>query len=525
MMVLKHPKAFSGILALPEEIIHGILTELDYVSLSSCRLVCRYMNGLFEHSAQLRYNFELGLDGLVNGPCCNMSSRDRLDLLLRSRKAWRKPGWRKACDAQIVGEFRVSEIVDNVFAGLSHDCLRFDAYSLALSGSSRCWGELHWSFDGNTSAHGFAMDPSQDLVIFMTNLPCCQCAQHNVALEIRSLSTASQHPEAIRRQHPFFIPFTPDGVSKVCEDVVMQITGNLLAIILTMQEDCWRTMLWDWTDGSLLLDRTTTWHEEILVLSPTAYIITSVAGQGSIDIYSLRVTDDSSRLASVHVGSLSLPPINSDAQLVWFSGHLSVYPAPSQSPQPFLPANDSAIISMVLEYENEPAGADFVTELHVPSKVFLSYIQDYECSEAMPVLEPWNEWGPLDTRMFVTPAEPIFESHNYGQRVIHSPEPVPSQPGMTLVEVLDFNPHAARSFPCDAFGYPTKTRLQVHHEPSVIRNPDIFSECVVTLLPYTSMGSYVEGSFSGFVLDDERLIGIRGIVTAEVINQLTIFML
>jgi hypothetical protein len=84
------------------------------------------------------------------------------------------------------------------------------------------------------------------------------------------------------------------------------------------------------------------------------------------------------------------------------------------------------------------------------------------------------------------------------------------------LEVLDFNVHVnglPDQIGVGEDGEPlsnTKSVFTVHTEPLVVPKVEIFVEDVVTRLPYTSamrrdMGDY----YSGFMIDEERLVGLR----------------
>ncbi|KAL7281093.1 hypothetical protein ACG7TL_004399 [Trametes sanguinea] len=80
--------AGSRILELPAELQVRILSKLDARSILACRQASPELAQTIDNAVELRYQLELALAGMIDGPPGPASIRDRLDALRRYRAAW-----------------------------------------------------------------------------------------------------------------------------------------------------------------------------------------------------------------------------------------------------------------------------------------------------------------------------------------------------------------------------------------------------------------------------------------------------
>jgi len=213
--------------------------------------------------------------------------------------------------------------------------------------------------------------------------------------------------------------------------------------------------------------------------------------------------------------------------------------------------------------------------MYVHNKTFLDLIrrkeeERQEMGKAKRVLE-WSEWGRENTRMVACHLDFHWLRYVYGTRVVCTPERVTDAqvPGMGVlqrVKVFDFNlrPYLPRpaylrdeedspigtesasiplsSVPMDVDsdsdtsalnGDVVETSLVL--EPSQIVCDAVFKEPVETMLPYRAVSRVMRvpvggrGSwwgFSGFMLDEERLIGLKSTALSEGdMGEITVFTL
>lgn len=110
--------------------------------------------------------FELGLDGLIDCATSTSSYNDRLKDLLERRRSWANMSWRKKSTIRLPGrpeQLSAYDCVAGVLAKLSQH-RTFIAVHLESINEPDCrWIKHELAFP----AKNFAMDPTQDLLIFL----------------------------------------------------------------------------------------------------------------------------------------------------------------------------------------------------------------------------------------------------------------------------------------------------------------------------------------------------------------------
>lgn len=127
------------------------------------RQVCRHLKTIIADSSELQYIIELSLDGMMDSSSSALSHADRLAKLRDRRKAWSSLSWKKRSVIQMRGLCHAYELVEGVFVKASGG-LNFLASWLPSStdeGRQIRRGSLEME------ARDFAIDPGQDLIIFV----------------------------------------------------------------------------------------------------------------------------------------------------------------------------------------------------------------------------------------------------------------------------------------------------------------------------------------------------------------------
>ena len=91
-----------------------------------------------------------------------------------------------------------------------------------------------------------------------------------------------------------------------------------------------------------------------------------------------------------------------------------------------------------------------------------------------------------------------------------------SEAGKSTLQVLDFNVrnftrpdhHNCESVSNAESDIPKTTRGVVDH-PSRITMPSVFANVVESGLPYREVRRDIQGDYSGMMIDDERLVGLK----------------
>lgn len=118
---------------------------------------------MIESSSELQYIVELGLDGMLDSGSTTLSHADRLAQLRDRRKAWSSLNWKKRFVIPMQGLCHAYELVGGVFVKASGG-LHFLASWLP---SATDEGRQIRRDDLKMEARDFAIDPGQDLIIFV----------------------------------------------------------------------------------------------------------------------------------------------------------------------------------------------------------------------------------------------------------------------------------------------------------------------------------------------------------------------
>jgi hypothetical protein len=125
--------------------------------------VCKLLKTVIEGSSELQYIIELALDGMVDSGSTPLSHAYRLAKLRDRRKGWSNLSWKKLSVIKLQGLCHAYELVGGVFVKASGR-LHFLASWLP---STTDEGRQIRRDDLNMEARDFAIDPGQDLIIFV----------------------------------------------------------------------------------------------------------------------------------------------------------------------------------------------------------------------------------------------------------------------------------------------------------------------------------------------------------------------
>lgn len=104
----------------------------------------------------------------------------------------------------------------------------------------------------------------------------------------------------------------------------------------------------------------------------------------------------------------------------------------------------------------------------------------------------------------------------HGHRVVLPPVALESEDPedtSSVMFVMDFHVHPRRTHdPCDEMAYedPEHTwGYQVNAGPSQVTVPTLFKDTVTSKLPYSISHRIGDFNYTGFMLDDARLVGLK----------------
>ncbi|KAJ7641722.1 hypothetical protein FB45DRAFT_361173 [Roridomyces roridus] len=230
----------------------------------------------------------------------------------------------------------------------------------------------------------FAMDPTQDLVVFLYN------GQDEISrLVCRRLSSLQPHPFAAVALLAFPNPWT------LCH-FAMEIADDIIAIF---PQTCrLRLVLYDWRRGNIIHDVHFEPHiASFHFLTPRVFVLASRQDSGSIEIWSL---GDDEPIQPVHVATLQLPSIVGGGAAML--RHVDIYSNPflayPTAGKPWSKSNERRLCAFCLRYRVGEDNNDWLYDLFVHSRYLLTY-----AARPGNQLETvaWDSWGPQHSRMLV----------------------------------------------------------------------------------------------------------------------------
>ncbi|KAH8111595.1 hypothetical protein DFH11DRAFT_1690281 [Phellopilus nigrolimitatus] len=536
---------------IPPEIVVTVFSNLDWRTLVRCSVVCRFWRQLIRETLALQYKIELGANGVDDGPAGGLSVTERMRLLLERRRAWRALDFKRCVPMSTPGECHAYELVGGVFAkamnpqgvmGLvSNPGSRH--LSLIKLPSAGAEGESIVREDVGLLCRDFAMDPTQDLIALLEQ-PNSEAP--SVSVHLRTISTNANHPLASAPvlKHSLKAPF---------EGAEMQICDDVVAIFIRIL-NVPRLLIWQWTTGKLLVHElnclTCRFIDDFSLISNRAFMMTSRSPQGAIRVHTFWAPEfddpinngrgSSSKDWKVGCTALLFPALQPNNHYAELSSHTAPFTAHIPKGKPFAASEDARVHVMSVTtqptqppHSNSDSELGFPTVGHVASfivvvrnRILLKYAER-KCAmntRGNTITEvPWEEWGPRNTRWLPERSTHAWLRYVHGARVVralHSAWPSTR----CRMQVLDFCVHPLRAGEddraCEAADRAEPDVACAHRlvvGPSLIRDRAVFKGGgVESRLPYREATMKTEvGPYSGFMIDEERVIGLSAMAFAN----------
>ncbi|KAJ2918865.1 hypothetical protein MD484_g1530, partial [Candolleomyces efflorescens] len=271
------------------------------------------------------------------------------------------------------------------------------------------------------------------------------------------------------------------------------------------------------------------------LVSPTLFHVTVIdeSESGSkIAVYSLDPSVATSQKRVKHIASLLLPPLTKGASIISVECHT----------EPLREDGSPRIHSQLTVLHIKFACADceeasYLTrteeyQLVLPTSTFIHYWKRAHSPGAvLPVVVPWEEWGPYKTRW--VPCSPAPQSlfgvkRKAWTRHIHGPRILALPTGDRTLEVLDFdfdNPIPSPSGVVVSSN-PNRNSFEqsIHTESTIIQAGPVFSQNVVSALPYRKTikrEALRDQDFAGYMVDEERIVGVSVRDSDQRVSKLT----
>ncbi|KAG2144403.1 uncharacterized protein EDB93DRAFT_1207852 [Suillus bovinus] len=488
---------------LPSELLVEILRHVDGRSILRCSSVCRKLNSVIDSSAELQYRIELALDCMVDGPQSTVTISERLEQLRTLRRAWTLFEWKKEVRVPMPGSCHAYELVGGIFAKTSPSggpANQFGSQKFISSWLPSSSGPGHTLVrkDIGISTRDFAIDPSQDLIALVQSDDNFVNDSSYTEVHIRTISSNVKHPEAT---FPILRTLTPFTMTSA----FIQIVDDVIGMMFWMEIESPRITIWNWKKGQILVDRDgdelPNHISDFSFISNRAYMITRGKDGGSIQIF----TFGENQQEIAHVATLLLPPLKSLTHLVHCTIHTGPFVARCLPNTPFWTNQEERMYVLSMNYiqvdPNVPSARPKFF-LFFKNSTPLRYIRKYHEQRETSSLEvPWEEWGPHESRMLHYQAPYQWLRYVHGYRVVF-----PLLSGS--MQVLDFNVRKTKRhvFPLQP---DSKASIEVIDYPTTILSDCLFPDPVETNLPYrVCQRDELEG-FSGVMIDEQRLIGLK----------------
>ncbi|KAH8105215.1 hypothetical protein BXZ70DRAFT_904443 [Cristinia sonorae] len=541
--------AVPFILSLPPELLIEVLLYLPCRDLLRAGLACRQLRTIVKGSLELKYNIELAADDMIDGPRGpgTLTTSQRYHQLLQRRQRWRTLDWTQQINVPVLGSCQAYELVGGMFAksmghvgtGGSRHLITTWLPSSTKAARSAVRDDL------GVPTRDFAIDPSQDLIALVnvddsptptttprrltsvssareeSSSPSPSSIPSNVRIRVhlRTISTNAPHKAAAKAVLQTPVPFQ-------IGNCFIQIVHDVVGMFFWLHGP--GLIIWNWRKGETLVaclpqDDRPLGHTPMIPQQPTitselppgtwdfaflsnrAYVLSTIGGRGSIEIYSIE-DDDNGGERTVHVASLMMPDLKGGVGMHHFTTHSPpLLGGDLTKDKPFATSQDNRVHLMSFHYGQQ--GPRF--HLFLKNSFLFSFVKNYDGQRKT---LRWDEWGPDNTRFLEHSIQFQWLRYVHGQRVVLPPLPVPNHPNViSRLCVLDFNVHPKRiDDPCGATpGRHGGLTYEVFDEESFIPAGTIFENDVVSRLPYSVASKLGRFGYSGFLIDEERLIGMK----------------
>ncbi|KAF8057527.1 hypothetical protein FPV67DRAFT_1456141 [Lyophyllum atratum] len=486
--------------SLPREILEEILSNIDHTSLLQCSMICWRLKTTIEESSELMYKIELGHEGMIDNASLRMPHAERLARLRDRRKAWNALDWKTTRVVSVQGLCHAYELAGGVFAkGVGGR-----DFFVSWLPSADAEGHEVLRDDLKINARDFAIDPGQDLIIFLEEEGgmLAHHSNQNVKLHMRSITNHEPHVQARFPVIEFSVP--PHEVyARFVRCIMLQVADDIIAVLLTTWYQ--RLLIWNWKEGILISDSSQDGHHlpeytaDFSLISPRAYILASREGSGVIQIYAF---ESEAGFCPWHITTLCLPGLAENVRVRNLTTHTGPFETPLAD-EPFATSSTSRIHVISIQYGAERDTSRKHFHLFVHNQTFLSFVEDhYSGNSKVPYIVHWLSWGPNATRLITGLPPYTWLRYVHGQRVVCPPG---LNPSVETISVLDFNVHH--------FHTPRSSSDEVIRQicvaPSTIPGDKLFKNAVTTRLPYFVTSRVIFERYSAYMIDAERIIGLK----------------
>ncbi|KAF9473647.1 hypothetical protein BDN70DRAFT_899599 [Pholiota conissans] len=519
----------NNFLDLTEVLSIKILSYLEAVHIARCAMTCKSIYRTVSNSPQLEYIILLHLNGFKDsGQSATIPFSVLVTRLRQLRQTYLNPKFRLNGSVQMQGSSFGFDLAGDMFVintGRSLECAKVPIGN----GVSETWP------DAQIRIRNFTLDYSQNLIVMVEDddeQP--ELSRHDPReMSIYLHDKNGQHPQAPFHSLQFTI--TPDGCwGNVLRSSFLQVSGKFLAhyyYTVDEQGDSQaRVMIWDWQMSARLVDSTLlsppllpTRGSFFHLLNSSYFLVLSDLNSGSIHLHALvqsRKRRGTWTTSVAHLATLQLPRTARGVEVYHpFTTHTA-----SRSGKPFydkrlLESNpDDDLHVFTLTYYDDRHDAVPLDaydcevrpsiDLFVHRRIFTKYCKIGEKASNRPVVVPWEDWGPANTRIIYPSRTQTWTPglHDiHGQRAILQKVKLRHEfAESNEIEVLDFSEAAIMA----AKRGETPGKLL---PPTRIRTSDVrlFNHEVSTRLPCVAYPVTFQQDYAQYMIHEFGVLGLR----------------
>ncbi|KAI0050859.1 hypothetical protein FA95DRAFT_1593640 [Auriscalpium vulgare] len=395
-----------NLLRLPEELIFGVLRQLDVRSLIRCQAVCCRLQAVINHSAKLQYLIVLAATGVHESPSAHTrwSLAERLAMAKDYDAAWRAGKWTTLDIDVPFGTFTGHRRLDRISFGViaMTEFVHRTIYVVRMPSALRGVQYASWDLTFDDPITDMQIDASQDLLIYT----CSPVQLHRKGLVLRpaSLTDGGQHPLARDtgfKLHP--------SLSLMADSI--RIYHNIVALCVfvfpeppALRGKSWLLVIWDWKTGEYCLAASEAKAVVNFRFISNDYIAVPISApnEARMDVYSIRqmfslaasVSDGElnvTNLADSLSCSFALPAAKDFRFTRAFFADSTSRPSPATDQTPGALYTDPADVLLRVMVTSICTGQSRTHEsweLRISTHKLLSYI----AKSTTPTLVPWAEW-------------------------------------------------------------------------------------------------------------------------------------
>lgn len=249
--------------------------------------------------------------------------------------------------------------------------------------------------------------------------PSSTIISRNVKIHLCSLSELANHPLARRPLLEFSVE--PDvNWGNFMSSVYIQLADDALSVYIWVGRAGTRLITWNWHTGDIIFvrplipphshliylqdlrkDSLPRLNNDFSLISPRAFIITSLTWPGSIYVYTFR-TGKPEMVAILSLPELLNPHVNVH-QVNTHCGPICGRELPGQPLSAALEYNIHILRAKYSSFEGDMK----TYSIYIRNKTFLSFIKNHTLGKGGEALKrpiPWNDWSKGQTRFMLTPA-------------------------------------------------------------------------------------------------------------------------